>query len=154
MQLKTADGRHFNFFLELDNGTEPVRSQQQRQSIERKIRFYERLQDAALAEWGRSNRARPQPPYRVPFFTRSTERMQHILLAARMLAPNPDRRVCLGVSIGEYLAEPNALRSPLALDHHGRWQGIVNEMYASQYTREPIRLKVSDRSRFGIGCAT
>ena len=51
MQLQTADGRQFNFFLELDNGTEPVRSPQQRQSLERKIRFYERLQDAVLANW-------------------------------------------------------------------------------------------------------
>ena len=90
MQLKTADNRHFNFFIELDNGTEPVTSPRQRQSLERKIRFYERLQDTLLAKWNRSLRRGPRPRYRVLFFTRSIERQKHLLWTAGQIACNPD----------------------------------------------------------------
>ena len=141
MQLRTCDGREFNFFIELDNGTEPIRSPQQRETIERKLRFYERLQDGVLATWQRGDRKRPPPRYRVLFFMRSVERKKHLLRAARQFAANPDRRVCLGVLIPEYLSDTNPLRSPLAADHHGRWLGIVSEAYESQFHREPLRLE-------------
>jgi hypothetical protein len=154
MQLQTCEGRPFNFFIELDNGTEPVRSPQHRQSIERKIRFYERLQDAVLVKWKSSDRSKPPPRYRVLFFMRSTERMKHILATAGQLAGNPDRKLCLGVSVAEYLSDPNPLRSPIALDHHGKWNGIVAEQYDARYLREPIRLNSSDRSRFAVAGIT
>ena len=154
MQLVTADSRQANFFIELDNGTEPVRSPQQRQSIERKMRFYERLQDGALASWKRGDRKRPPPRFRVLFFTRSFERQKYMLWTARQVAANPDRRLCLGVSIAEYLSDPNPLRSPLALDHHGRWNGLIMEAHDARYLREPIKLNVSDRSRFAVAGVT
>lgn len=120
-------GRHFNFFVELDNGTEPVRSKQHRQNIQRKIRFYERLQDGALAAWKRGRRDKPPPRYRVLFFLRSRERIEHVLAAARDAARNPDRHLCLGVPLGAYLSDPNPLHAPLALDHHGCWQSTVDQ---------------------------
>lgn len=140
MQLKTDDGREFNFFLELDNGTEPIRSPQERESIERKIQFYERLQDGVLASWQRGDRKRPPPRYRVLFFMRSVERKKHLLRTARQIARNPDRRVCLGVSVAEYLSDPNPLRSPIAVDHHGMWNVIVSEAYEARLFRQPLTL--------------
>ncbi len=147
MQLQTADGRPFNFFIELDNGTEPVRSPQHRESIERKIRFYERLQDAVLAKWKGSDRSKPPPRYRVLFFMRSTERMKHVLSTAGQLAGNPDRKLCLGVSVAEYLSDPNPLRLPIALEHDGNWQPIVNECYEAQFHRKPASLTGVEQSR-------
>jgi hypothetical protein len=154
MQIRTADGKQFNFFLELDNGTEPIRSPQQRESIERKVRFYERLQDGVLASWQRGDRKRPPPRYRVLFFMRSAERKKHLLRTARQIARNPDRRVCLGVCVAEYLSDPNPLRSPIAVDHHGRWQGLVSEAYEAQFHREPLRLDSVERSLFASPVVT
>ena len=141
MQLKADDGREFNFFLELDNGTEPIVSPQERESIERKIRFYERLQDSVLVSWRRGDRKRPPPRYRVLFLLRSMQRNKHVLRTARQVASNASRRLCLGVLVADYLSEPNPLRSPIAVDHHGRWQGIVSEAYEAQFQREPLRLE-------------
>jgi len=141
MQLETPEGRFFNFFLELDNGTEPVRSTRDRQSIERKIRFYERLQDTVLGKWRGGPRDSAPPRYRVLFFTRSIQRQKHLLWTAGQLARNRDRRLCLGVSLGEYLAQPNPLRSPIAADHHGHWQAIVVEAHEARFSRGPLDLK-------------
>jgi len=148
MQLQTADGRQFNFFTELDNGTEPVRSPQQRQSLERKVRFYERLQDAVLATWKGGERRKPAPRYRVLFFTRSIQRQKHLLRTAQQIARHPDRRVCLGVSLAEYLSDPNPLRSPIAVDQYGQWQGIVSDAYEARFLRQPMRLESEDRPPF------
>ena len=46
LRLVCPDGRAFAFFLELDNSTESIRSQVSLDSWQRKIRFYERYQDA------------------------------------------------------------------------------------------------------------
>jgi hypothetical protein len=154
MQLRTSDGREFNFFLELDNGTEPIVSPQERESIERKVRFYERLQDSVLAAWRRGDRKRPPPRYRVLFFMRSMQRNKHVLRTARQVATNPERRLCLGVLVADYLSEGNPLRSPMAVDHHGRWQGIVSEAYEAQFQREPLRLETLDRSLFPSSVVT
>jgi len=154
MQLRTTDGRHFNFFLELDNGTEPVRSKSQRESLQRKVRFYERLQDGAIAAWKRGSRNQPPPRFRVLFFLQSAQRQKHLLSLARNLAGNPDRRLCLGVSLPEYLASSSPLRSPLAVDHFGNWQAIVTEAYEASYLREPMRLNLESASLFAMASAT
>ncbi len=44
-ELHTRDGQQFNFFVELDNGTERVRSDKDADSWQRKVRLYEQLQD-------------------------------------------------------------------------------------------------------------
>jgi len=154
MQLQTADHRQFNFFIELDNGTEPVRSPRQRQSLERKVRFYEALQDAVLGNWKCGERTRPPPRYCVLFFTRSMQRQKHLLRTARQIARNPDRRLCLGVSLAEYLSDPNPLRSPITVDHHGQWQGIVSVAYQARSLRESLRLELADKSPFATASVT
>ena len=154
MQLQTADGRQFNFFIELDNGTEPVRSPRQRESLKRKMRFYERLQDAVLVNWKRGGRKSQPPRYRVLFFTRSIQRQKYLLRTARQIAGNPDRRLCLGVSLAEYLSDPNPLRSPITVDHHGQWQGIVSDAYQARFLRQPLRLELADRSPFARASVT
>lgn len=141
MQLKSRDGREFNFFLELDNGTEPVRSKHHREHLERKVRFYERLQDAVLAKWNRGRRDYPPPRYRVLFFTHSIERQKHLLRTSRLIARNPDRRLVLGISLSEFLSDPNPLRSPIALDHFGQWHAVVSEAYESCFLRRPLELQ-------------
>jgi len=154
MQLRTVDGQQFNFFIELDNGTEPVRSPRQRQSIEQKVRFYERLQDAVLVKWKGKRRTSPPPRYRVLVFTRSSRRQKHILRTAKHMAHNPDRRLCLGVSLAEYLSDSNPLRSPIAVDHHGQWQAIVSEVYGARFLREPFNLNPCSKSLFDLGNVT
>src|SRR6266436_5899805 len=45
-RVRPPEGPAFAFFLELDNSTESVRSQTNLDSWQRKVRFYERIQDA------------------------------------------------------------------------------------------------------------
>ena len=61
-ELHTRDGQQFNFLVELDNGTERVRSDKDADSWQRKIRLYEQLQpfpakrDAMWLQEGRGER--------------------------------------------------------------------------------------------------
>ena len=73
--------------------------------------------------------------------------MKHVLSTAGQLAGNPDRKLCLGVSVAEYLSDPNPLRLPIALEHDGNWQAIVNECYEAQFHRKPASLTSVEQSR-------
>jgi len=89
-QLVTPDNRTFNFVVELDNGTERVRSQQDVESIERKLRGY----DAHQSQFAASDPRR----YLVLFVTtRSEHRLKHILDLADMVMTNRQRTVFIGV---------------------------------------------------------
>ena len=80
--------------------------------------------------------------------------MKYLLRTAHQIARNPDRRLCLGVSLAEYLSDSNPLRSPIAIDHHGYWQGIVSDAYQAKFLRQPLRLELADRSPFAIASVT
>ena len=57
LTLAAPTGQHFRFLLELDNSTEPVTSSQpHRESIERKLAFYERYQNHWFAQWKQAGR--------------------------------------------------------------------------------------------------
>jgi hypothetical protein len=102
-QLVTGEGRALNFVVELDNGTERVRSPLDAESIERKIRGYDAHQ-RALESYDPSR-------YVVVFVTtRSQARLQGILDAARRLVSNPQRRLFVGIALADFFAS----RSPLA----------------------------------------
>ncbi len=112
-RLRLSSGRSFNFVVELDNGTERVRSKKDAESIERKIRGYDAHQ--SMFDVFSPNR------YVVLFVTtRSNQRLTHMLTTARMLMQNPQRRVFLGACLDQFLADRRPITKSLFRDVRGR----------------------------------
>ncbi|MCA9076569.1 MAG: hypothetical protein KDA93_16210 [Planctomycetaceae bacterium] len=117
-QLLSSDGRSFNFVVEVDNGTERVRSRQDVESIERKLRGYDRHQ----SQFDALDPAR----YMVMFVTtRSQARLQHILDLAAMVQSNPQRTVFVGVELSTFLSCPNPFRDAVLTDHRGLKRSLI-----------------------------
>ena len=111
-QLHTPDGRSFHFCVELDNGTERVRSRLDVESIERKLRGY----DAHQSQFAALDSQR----YLVLFVTtRSRDRLTHILDLASRVMRNPQRTVFVGVTLDEYLNSDDPCGAALLTDHRG-----------------------------------
>lgn len=111
-RIVTREGA-FTFYDELDEATEPIASQRQRESLEGKIRFHEDYQNATGAR------------YRVRFlFARPGSRLQEFLRLARQYATR-QRTIFYAVPLQEYLCHEAPLTSPLFLDHFGRRQALV-----------------------------
>lgn len=109
--IRRSDGRTFPFVVELDNGTERVRSKQDTESIERKLRSYDLHQ--AKYEAHDPNR------YLVLFITtRSEQRLKHILEAAGQIMVQPQRRVFFGVDLKQLL-KVDPFRTEVLEDHRG-----------------------------------
>ncbi|EMI55074.1 replication-relaxation family protein [Rhodopirellula sallentina] len=102
---KSQRDRPYSFVLELDNGTERVRSNRDTESLERKIRGY----DAHQSQYKRDDPAR----YLVLFVTtRSKSRLDHVLAACGSLVRNPNRTTVIGTTLQTLLdcdpfASPN-----------------------------------------------
>lgn len=112
-QLAAPGGRAFNFVVELDNGTERVRSKQDVESISRKIRGY----DTHQSEFDAFDSRR----YVVLFVTtRSQLRLTHILRTARDLMRNPQRLVFLGIDLESFLKSANPITTSCFCDHRGK----------------------------------
>ncbi len=107
-------GRQFNFMVELDNGTERVRSPRDAESWERKLRLYEAYQDQT------STRLRV-----LIVSTRSRQRADYIRRTAATLAHNPQRMLAYSTHLATYLAEPDAICSACFTDHHGRQVALL-----------------------------
>ena len=135
----TQSGKSFNVYFEIDQSTEPLNSRAE-QSIRTKLIHYEACQDAFIAWWKGQSQPGPRPFFRVVFLTRSWERAYHILWLARECARNPDRHLAYAATQDSLLAEPRALHAPMFLDHHGRWQSLVNLHPTSDFVRTPVRL--------------
>ena len=117
-QLATLSGRTFNYVVELDNGTERIRSTKATESLERKIRGYDRHQSQYSALDPRR--------YVVLFVTtRSSVRTDHILDAARSLMENPKRTVFLATELTALLSQPDPMIHPCLRDNHGRKRGVL-----------------------------
>ncbi len=117
-QLVAPDGRTFNFVVELDNGTERVRSRQDVESIERKLRGY----DAHQSQYDALHPSR----YLVLFVTtRSQVRLQHMLDLAGMVMSNPQRTVFVGVDMQTFLATIDPFREAVLIDHRGLKRTLV-----------------------------
>lgn len=117
LQLRRGD-EAFNFFIEVDNATEPIFSHKERESWERKICFYDRFQDSA--------------PHRfrvVVLTTRSDHRHQSILHAASHLVRNPRRHLFYATPLATYLAQQSAVLSPCFLDHVGKAHSLIPVMH-------------------------
>jgi hypothetical protein len=109
-QLVSPKGAQFNFFVELDNSTERVRSDKDTESWDRKIRLYDELQEKTF----------PRRFRVLVVTTRSLERLTHILESARDTARNPRRSLFYGVYLPEYLAQADAMVVPCFRDHRGK----------------------------------
>jgi hypothetical protein len=112
--LVTGQGRRFHLFVEIDNGTEPLRARLFRNALCEKIRLYEAHADQS------PNR------FRVLFVTTGVERVRHVLDLARELASEPDRWLFYGITLDGYLQMPS-LRSPHLLNHAHQVVAVVRD---------------------------
>jgi hypothetical protein len=107
-QLVEPGGAAYNFFVEVDASTERLRSSKNADSWEKKIRFYDRFQDASPKR------------FRVLILTtRSSERANRILETAGSLVRNPHRSLFYAAGLPRYLTESEALTAPVFRDHRG-----------------------------------
>jgi len=107
-QLVTPAGCELNFFVELDNSTERLRSQKEIESWERKIRLYDEFQDVCSKR------------FRVLIVTtRSYDRVDRILSTARTLVRNGRRSLFYGVHLPAFLREDDAVLKPCFCNHRG-----------------------------------
>jgi hypothetical protein len=123
-EILTPEPAQFNFVVELDNGTERVRSPKDVESWQRKIRLYDQVQ----------NRSYPHRFRVLIVTTRSRDRLRYILDTAAALNSNPKRSLFYGVHLADYLAEPDAVCSPCFLDHRGLPTALIRPR-----CRAPIR---------------
>jgi hypothetical protein len=115
-ELHCTDGRQFNFFVELDNGTERIQSVKDTDSWLRKIHLYEQYQDKVY-------------PHRFRLLvvaTRSVERLQHILAVASAHVRNPQRSLLYAVHLEEYLLEADPVGIPCFRDHRGTAVALIS----------------------------
>ena len=98
-ELHTRDRQQFNFLVELDNGTERIRSDKDTESWQKKIRLYNVLQDRNYPD-----------RFRVLVVCAGCPgRLRSILELAAKHATNPQRALLYGVHLDDYLREPDAL---------------------------------------------
>jgi hypothetical protein len=113
-QLVTPSGFPFSFFVELDNSTEAIHSDKDRDSWESKLRLYDAFQDLTAVR------------FRVLVLaTRSSQRVSHILDAAKTVFRNPKRGLVYGACLDDFLARADALTWPCFRDHLGRPRALV-----------------------------
>lgn len=126
-QLILPGGAAFTFFLELDAGTERIRSDKESESLERKIRLYDEYQEISGT------------PFRVLVATvRESERLSNILSAAATLVRQPERSLFYGISLPRYLAEPHPLTAPCFRDHRGGQVALVRGLPTTLPALSPL----------------
>ena len=117
-ELHTPDGRQFNFLVELDNGTERVRSDKDTESWQKKIRLYNVLQD----------RNYPDRFRLLVVCTRCSDRLRSILKLAAEHATNPQRALIYGIHLNDYLKQPDALCHPSFRNHRDELVALVPQL--------------------------
>ena len=117
-QISVPGRSPLRFVVELDNGSERVRSQLDVESIERKIRGYDAHQQGLSAF---------DPARHVVLFvtTRSEVRLRAILDAIRQLTSNPQRRIFLGTTLEEFLAAKSPLSERCFVDAKSRRVAMI-----------------------------
>jgi len=113
-QIVTSGGETYNYLVEIDCCTEPVRSTKQRESLEQKIRFFDRYQT------GTDKRFRV-----LVLFTKPSSRLHHFLQTVADIVGNPQRLLFYGAPLREYLDAKDALRQPIFFDHHHQPQSLL-----------------------------
>jgi len=115
-EIHTRDGRQFNFLIELDNGTERVRSDKDTDSWQKKIRLYNILQDRNYPDRFRV----------LVVCTRCSGRLRSILQLAGEHATNPQRALLYGIHLDDFLQEPDALCAPCFRNHRDEPVALVS----------------------------
>ena len=115
-ELHTPDRQRFNFLVELDNGTERVRSEKDTDSWQRKVRLYEQFQD----------QTQPHRFRVLVVTTRSRDRINHILSVATEHARNPRRSLLYAIHMDDYLLQANPIGSPCFRDHRGQSVALIS----------------------------
>ncbi len=134
-ELMSPAGLKFNFLVELDNGTERVRSQKDTESWQRKIRLYDGLQ----------NQSYPHRFRVLVVTTRSGDRLRHILDAAAVQMHNPRRTLFYGVHLRNYLEEPDPICAPCFQDHRGLPVALVPRTREPSTSRTSVRQPLASR---------
>jgi len=134
-------GLAFNTFWERDRHTESIESLTAN-SVRNKLLTYERYYDLLISRWRAGHFPGPRPRIRVLFWTDTMERAEHILYAALQLAHNPRRLLVYATTMDTFLNNDDALMQPIFLDHHGRFQAMVDSHPTSRFVREPVRIRV------------
>lgn len=131
--LITAEGLSLRYYVEIDCGTERLRSRLSSRTWQRKARVYDRVADAG-------NR------FRVLVVTvrAGHERLRHIIATAAAEQRNRQRTLLYGITLDDYLASESAVTDGVFQDHHGRPQALVPDMkkFARPIAR-PLDLRVS-----------
>ena len=116
-QITGLSSMQFNFCVELDNGTERVRTNQDVESLERKMRGY----DAHQSQFDADD---PRRYLVLLITTRSKIRLQHMLDAAAAVMKNPQRTVFLGCDLSTLLAG-NPFHDAVFRDHRGLKRTLI-----------------------------
>jgi hypothetical protein len=118
-RLVTTDGRSFDYFVELDNGTEAVRTFAGTGSFERKLRIYEAYKDQCRA-------LRKDHRFRVILVTTGTDkRLGHMLDRAREILIVKQRPLVYGATLSDYLGCDMPLTSRCLRDHLQEARALV-----------------------------
>lgn len=113
-RLELPTGQAFNYLVEIDNHSERIRSMQDADSWQRKLRLYDSLQ------------AHNGERFRVLIITtRSGPRLTHILTLASALMQNPYRSLFYGAHLPAYLAENAPLHRVCFEDHRRRRAALL-----------------------------
>jgi hypothetical protein len=128
--LIAPDRTTYRFFLEIDCGTERVRSDTSDQSWERKARVYDRVQDTIS-----SNRFRVL----IVAARSGADRLHRMLAAASAVQRNLDRTLFYGIPLYAYLASGLGVTAPIFVNHRGARQSLVAERpFAAAATAERL----------------
>jgi hypothetical protein len=137
--LTLPDRPSFQFYVELDNSTEPLNAPRTRDSWLRKLRVYDNLQNCTPTR------------FRVlGVVTRTKQRLQNLASLAASVALNPQRGLFLGVFLPDYIANECPLTSPIFTDH----RGLKLSLLPSSWPEAPIRAANSHRTLTMIGART
>lgn len=127
--------RAVNFVVELDNGTERIRSEKDVESIQRKVRGYDLD----------SSQYQTQLRYFVLFVTtRSQARVNSIVRVAGETMSNPNRSLIYVSNLANFIASRNLLNDRVFVDNTGRRRSLIRNVIdaaktpASFVTAKPI----------------
>lgn len=113
-QLAGVGGEVFNYLVEVDNSTEPIYSTKQRDSLARKILFYDRYQYLI------DHRFRV-----LMLFTTVTARMHTFLDTVSQLARNKSRVLFYAAFLEDYLGSNHPLTGSMFLNHQNRLEAMI-----------------------------
>jgi len=128
--LVTPDRTHYRFFVEIDFGTERLRSSISDATWERKVRVYDRVQD----EHGQSR-------FRVLVISanNSHTRLDNMLSTAASQQRNSNRTLFLAATLVGFAATRLAVTAEVFRDHRGHRQSLVPQgLFDTQAAAAPL----------------